>query len=110
MARVSLSKCTKNCLQIFCVLLLLSIYLVKRNQLIQASGKDEAISQKRDLNMCQIPMYNKSLFGEDGLDALLSDEDKRVYKKEISKGYRDFAFNEFVSKDISIGKSYISAN
>ena len=85
------------------------MYCVKRNQLIQANGKDEAISQKRVLKMCLIPKYNKSLLGEDGLDVFLSDEDKTVYKKEISKGYRDFAFNEFVSKDISIGKSYISA-
>ena len=108
MARVSLSKCTTNCLQIFCVFLLL--YCVKRNQLVQENGKEETISQKRVLKMCLIPNYNKSLLGEDGLDAFLSDEDKIVFKKEISKGYRDFAFNEFVSKDISVGKSYISVN
>ena len=60
--------------------------------------------------MCLIPKYNKSLLGEDGVDAFLSDKDKIVNKKEISKGYRDFAFNEFVSKDIPVGKSYISAN
>ena len=38
-----------------------------------------------------------------GLETLLSDADKKVYRKEISKGYKDFAFNEFLSKSVAVG-------
>ena len=106
MARVSLSKCTRKCLQLFCILILLSVYCVKRNQLnIKSIINDQTLSKNSALNYCLLSKYNKSLLGEDGLEVVLSDEDKKVYKKEISKGYRDFAFNEFVSQNVSIGTS-----
>ena len=98
MSRVSLSKCTRKCLQLFCILMLLSVYCVKRKQLIKSFINDQPLTKKSALNHCQLSKYNKSLLGEDGLEVVLSDEDKKVYKKEISKGYKDFAFNEFVSQ------------
>ena len=110
MARVSLSKCTRKCLQLFCILMLLSVYCVKRKQLIKSFINDQPLTKKSALNHCQLSKYNKSLLGEDGLEVVLSDEDKKVYKKEISKGYKDFAFNEFVSQNVSIGitENYIN--
>ena len=85
--------------------MLLSVYCVKRNQLIKSIINDQTLSKNRAPNYCHLSKYNKSLLGEDGLEVVLSDKDKKVYKKEISKGYRDFAFNEFVSQNVSIGKS-----
>ena len=102
MARVSLSKCTKV-LQIICILLLLSIYITQRRKLLQTIGRDKIVSKKSVLNDCSITKSNQNQSGEDGLETLLSDADKKVYRKEISKGYKDFAFNEFLSQSVAVG-------
>ena len=83
---------------------------MRRNQLIKSIINDQTLSKNSALNYCLLFKYNKSHLGEDGLEVVLSDEDKKVYKKEISKGYKDFAFNEFVSQNVSIGitENYIN--
>ena len=102
MARVSLSKCTKV-LQIICILLLFSIYITQRRKLLQTIGRDKIVTKKSVLNDCSITKSNQNQSGEDGLETLLSDADKKVYRKEISKGYKDFAFNEFLSQSVAVG-------
>ena len=105
MARVSLSKCTIKVIQFMCIILLLSIYITQRKKLLQTIGRDKLLLKKSVLNFCPIPIpkYNQNLFGEDGSETFLSDEDKKVFRKEISKGYKDFAFNEFISKSVAVG-------
>ena len=88
-----------------CIILLLSIYITQRKKLLQTIGRDKLLLKKSVLNFCPIPIpkYNQNLFGEDGSETFLSDEDKKVFRKEISKGYKDFAFNEFISKSVAVG-------
>ena len=86
-----------------CIILLLSICMTQRKKLFQTIGRDKLLSTKSVLNFCPIPKSDQNLFGEDGSETLLSDVDKKVYRKEISKGYKDFAFNEFISKSVAVG-------
>ena len=77
--------------------------MTQRKKLLQTIGRDKLLSKKSVINICLIPKCNQSLFGEDGSETFLSDKDKKVYRKEISKGYKDFAFNEFISKSVAVG-------
>lgn len=101
MAKVSMSKFTTKCMQLLCFSVVIIIYLVKRKELLQTIEQD-----KTKFKICLVAKDNQSFMGENGLEVILNDEDKKIYKKEISKGYRDFAFNEFVSRSVSIGKLY----
>ena len=78
------------------------MYLQLRNQQVQTNGKD-LIIKNSFLDVCKIPRINNSIFGEDGMEFILNDEDEKFYKKEIALGYKDFAFNEFVSKNVALG-------
>ena len=46
----------------------------------------------------------KIFLGENGTEVILSKRQERKYKDQIRKGYKDYAFNEYVSSLISLGK------
>ena len=46
----------------------------------------------------------KLYLGENGTEVVLSKRQERKYKDQIKKGWKDFAFNEYVSSLISLGK------
>ena len=47
--------------------------------------------------------------GEQGSEVILSDLEEKTHRSEIKKGWRDYAFNEYVSSLISLGKLPSSA-
>ena len=46
----------------------------------------------------------KIYLGENGTEVILSKLEEKKYKNQIKKGWKDFAFNEYVSSLISLGK------
>ena len=42
--------------------------------------------------------------GEQGSEVILSDLEEKTHRNEIKKGWKDYAFNEYVSSLISLGK------
>ena len=46
----------------------------------------------------------KIFLGENGTEVILSKLEEKKYKDQIKKGWKDFAFNEYVSSLISLGK------
>ena len=46
----------------------------------------------------------KIYLGENGTEVILSKRVEKKYRDQIRKGYKDFAFNEYVSSLISLGK------
>ena len=46
----------------------------------------------------------KIYLGENGTEVILSKREERKHKDQIKKGYKDYAFNEYVSSLISLGK------
>ena len=49
----------------------------------------------------------KIYLGENGTEVILSRLEEKKYKAQIKKGWKDFAFNEYVSSLISLGKLWI---
>ena len=62
---------------------------------IQATIANESFSSKI--------MNESEIFGEYGEEVILSELDEIKFKREIQDGYKNYAFNEFISKKISLG-------
>ena len=62
---------------------------------IQATISNKSFSSKF--------MNESEIFGEYGEEVILSELDEIKFKREIQDGYKNYAFNEFISKKISLG-------
>ena len=78
------------------------LYLNKRS--IIASRICETDSPSTVKTIHSNTVLEKSYLGENGSEVILSTEQENKYKNEISRGWKDYAFNEYVSSLISLGK------
>ena len=62
------------------------------------------IYQTEHPNPMNITNREKIYLGENGTEVILSKLEEKKHKNRIKKGWKDFAFNEYVSSLISVGK------
>ena len=49
-------------------------------------------------------IHERKVVGENGSAVLLTNEEEKVHKLHIDQGYKNFAFNEYISNQISVGE------
>ena len=56
-----------------------------------------------DINITKV-IHERKVIGENGSAVLLTDEEEKEHKLHIDQGYKNFAFNEYISNQISVGE------
>ena len=60
-----------------------------------------------DINITKV-IHERKVVGENGSAVLLTNEEEKVHKLHIDQGYKNFAFNEYISNQISVGETMTS--
>lgn len=53
-------------------------------------------------------IHERKVIGENGSEVLLTNEEEKEHKLHIDQGYKNFAFNEYISNQISVGETVTS--
>ena len=53
-------------------------------------------------------IHERKVIGENGTEVLLTNEEQKEHKLQIDQGYKNFAFNEYISNQISVGETVTS--
>ena len=90
------------CLAVISLLLVICNYCNNTNVPWKSCTTHSVVITRKNLRK-KLP--EKSYIGENGSEVILTNLEEKKYKNEISKGWRDYAFNEYVSSLISLGKA-----
>ena len=90
------------CLAVISLLLVICNYCNNTNVPWKSCTTHSVVITRKNLRK-NLP--EKSYIGENGSEVILTNLEEKKYKNEISKGWRDYAFNEYVSSLISLGKA-----